>query len=332
MNNMDANSFLSKDNVEMIWELIVDEEFTEDKTEQQMMEMQIFFITNIREFYEREKSRGQDLMSLNKMFIEDVLQKLSNPTLQQNAQALEVKLREKAVTAEDIQASRMNEFEKQFAERQNEFSRAMTLNVPEKPAFNDEMDKPIGEMEDLIARTLAQRNFDIDQIQQNVDREKVKTFLQSQETSIKSEKGETQKNMQQILKPAYNVEKNEVKYIQISEEELPQLNEVIDLQKVVNERRQVSWADEENIKLNIGGNQQEEKPSIFSKLKMRVREKTGETSLSPFENVLETNLKATKDEELKMLYKKVDDLSNKIDEIFEFIKNTNKNKIDENII
>jgi uncharacterized protein YecE (DUF72 family) len=165
-----------------------------------------------------------------------------------------------------------------------------------------------------------------------VDREKVKSFLQSQDTSIKSEKGETRKNMQQILKPAYNVEKNEVKYIQISEEELPQLNEVIDLQKVVNERRQVSWADEENIKLNIGGNQQEEKPSIFSKLKMRVREKTGETSLSPFENVLETNLKATKDEELKMLYKKVDDLSNKIDEIFEFIKNTNKNKIDENII
>jgi hypothetical protein len=336
MNNMDANSFLSKDNVEMIWELIVDEEFTEDKTEQQMMEMQNFFITNIRDFYEREKSRGQDLMSLNKMFIEDVLQKLSNPTLQQNAQALEVKLREKAVTAEDIQASRMNEFEKQFAERQNEFSRAMTLNVPEKPSFNDEMDKPIGEMEDLIARTLAQRNFDIEQIQQNVDREKVKTFLQSQETSIKSEKGETRKNMQQILKPAYNVEKNEVKYIKISEEELPQLNEVIDLQKVVNERRQVSWADEENIKLTIGGDQQQqkEKPSIFSKLKMRVREKTGEASLSPFENVLETNLKATKDEELKALSKKVDDLSSKVDAIFEFIKNTNANinKIDENII
>jgi hypothetical protein len=337
MNNTDATSFLSKANVEMIWELIVDEEFTQNprREERQMMDMQNFYITDIREFYEREKSRGWDLMSLNKMFIENILQKLSNP------QPQAIKLREptielkkpQVVTAEDIQASRMNEFEKQFAERQNEFSRAMTMHVPEKPAFNDELDKPIGEMEDLIARTLAQRNFDIEQIQQNVDKEKVKSFLTSQDTSIKSEKGETRKNMQQILKPAYNVGENEVKYIQIGQEELPQLNEVIDLQKAANERRQVSWADEENIKLTIGGEQtqQEEKPSIFSKLKMKAREK--DPSLSPFGNALETNLKpASYDTELKMLYKKVDDLSSKVDAIFDFIRNSNKNKIDENSI
>ena len=209
----------------------------------------------------------------------------------------------------------------------------MTLHVPEKPAFNDELDKPIGEMEDLIARTLAQRNFDIEQIQQNVDKEKVKSFLTSQDTSIKSEKGETRKNMQQILKPAYNVGENEVKYIQIGKEELPQLSEVIDLQKAMSERRQVSWADEENIKLTIGGEQtqQEEKPSIFSKLKMKAREK--DPSLSPFGNTLETNLKpASYDTELKMLSKKVDDLSSKVDAIFDFIINSNKNKIDANSI
>jgi hypothetical protein len=244
------------------------------------------------------------------------------------------------ITAEDIQASRMNEFEKQFAKKQSEFSNAMTLQVPEKPTFTDEMDKPIGEMEDLIARTLAQRNFDIEQIQQNVDREKVKSFLQSQETSIKSEKGETQKVIQQILKPAYNVSESEVKYIQIGQEELllPKISEVIDLQKTNNERRQVSWADEENVKLTISDTK--EKPSIFSKLKLKPR--VGEGSLSPFENVLETELKPTADEELKALSKKVDDLSSKVDAIFEFIKNTNANananantninKIDENTV
>jgi hypothetical protein len=333
MNNTDANSFLSKDNVEMIWELIVDEEFIRNKTEKQMQDMQIFFITEIREFYEREKSRARDLMSLNKMFIENILQKLSNPV--EPTIKLREPLRQQLVTAEDIQSSRMNEFEKQFAERQNEFSRSMTLNVPEKPAFNDEMDKPIGEMEDLIARTLAQRNFDIDQIQQNVDKEKVKSFLTSQETSIKSEKGETQKNAQQILRPAYNIDKNEVKYIQIGQEELPQLNEVIDLQRVASERRQVSWADQENIKLTVGDEQQQQqqKPDIFSKLKMKARENP---SLSPFVNTLETDLKApgsNNDEELKMLSRKVDDLNSKVDAIFDFIRNTNtnaiKNKIDE---
>ncbi len=344
MNNTDASSFLSKDNVEMIWELIVDEEFTRNKTEKQMQDLQIFFITEIREFYEREKSRARDLMSLNKMFIENILQKLSNPvepTIKLR-EPLREPLRQQLVTAEDIQSSRMNEFEKQFAERQNEFSRSMALNVPEKPAFNDEMDKPIGEMEDLIARTLAQRNFDIEQIQQNVDKEKVKGFLTSQETSIKSEKGETQKNAQQILRPAYNIDKNEVKYIQIGQEELPQLNEVIDLQRVASERRQVSWADQENIKLTVGGEQQQqqqqqEKPDIFSKLKMKARENP---SLSPFVNTLETDLKthgSNNDEELKMLSRKVDDLNSKVDAIFDFIRNTNtnantnaiKNKIDE---
>jgi hypothetical protein len=341
MNNTNTTSFLSKDNVEMIWELIVDEDFMQNprRDERQMMDIQNFFITDIREFYEREKTRGRDLMSLNKMFIENVLQKLSSPQIPTPAlnlrePTIEIK-KPQAITAEDIQASRMNEFEKQFAERQNEFSRAMTLNVPEKPSFNDEMDKPIGEMEDLIARTLAQRNFDIEQIQQNVDKEKVKSFLASQDTSIKSEKGEKQKNMQQILKPAYNVGEKEVKYIQISQEELPQLNEVIDLQKTMGERRQVTWADEENIKLTIDGSeqQQEEKPSIFSKLKMKGREKTGEVSLSPFGNVLETDLKNPISEtDLKMLYKKVDELSSKVDAIFDFIRNANKNKIDENSI
>ena len=327
MNNTDSTSFLSKDNVEMIWELIVDEEFTRDKTERQIVDVQKFFITYIREFYEKNKSREHDLMSLNKMFIETILQQMSKRTTNLQTPTPPTKLRESSkpqpITAEDIQASRKSDFEKQFAERQNEFSSSMTLKVPEKPTFNDEMDKPIGEMEDLIARTLAQRNFDIEQIQQNVNREQVKSFLTSQETSIKSEKGETQKNMQQILKsqPTYNIDKNEVKYIQIGQDELPQLSEVIDLQRVISERRQVSWADQENIRFTLGG-EQEQEPSIFSKLKMRNRE-----TLSPLGNVLETNLKPSPHnyDELKVLSGKVDDLSNKVDAIFEFIRNGNGN-------
>ena len=255
---------------------------------------------------------------MNKQFIEIMLQKMSNPMISQPLEQ-SVKM---AITAEDIQTSRMNEFEKQFAERQNEFSRAMTLKVPEKPAFNDELDKPIGEMEDLIARTLAQRNFDIEQIQQNINKEKVKTFLQSQETSIKNEKLETQKNMQQILNPVYNVSENEVKYIKIGSEDLPQINDAIDIQRSQNiEKRQVSWADEENIKLTIGGSVE---PNIFSKLKMKPREKTTLPSLNPFLNVLEEDLKPSDyAEELKNVHKKIHDLNSKIEELFEFIKNKN---------
>jgi len=332
MNNKnDGNSFLSRENVEMIWELIADEDIMRNVNGQEMVNMQKLFLNDIRQFYQRESGSSKDLMNMNKQFIEIMLQKMAKPAINPSLEA-SIKM---AITSEDIQTSRMNEFEKQFAERQNEFSKAMTLKVPEKPVFGDEMDKPIGEMEDLIARTLAQRNFDIEQIQQNINKEQVKTFLQSQETSIKNEKLETQKTMQQIIKPRqeenpmYNIDKNEVKYIQIGQEELPQLNEVIDLQRVINERRQVSWADEENIKLTMSGEQQE-KPSIFSKLKMKSRENASAGSLSPFESVLETSLK-TEAPPINF-YEEFKTLSRKVDAIFDFIKNSNKNKIDENTI
>ena len=332
MNNKnDGNSFLSRENVEMIWELIADEDIIRNVNGQEMVNMQKLFLNDIRQFYQRESGSSKDLMNMNKQFIEIMLQKMAKPAINPSLEA-SIKM---AITSEDIQTSRMNEFEKQFAERQNEFSKAMTLKVPEKPVFGDEMDKPIGEMEDLIARTLAQRNFDIEQIQQNINKEQVKTFLQSQETSIKNEKLETQKTMQQIIKPRqeenpmYNIDKNEVKYIQIGQEELPQLNEVIDLQRVINERRQVSWADEENIKLTMSGEQQE-KPSIFSKLKMKSRENASAGSLSPFESVLETSLK-TEAPPINF-YEEFKTLSRKVDAIFDFIKNSNKNKIDENTI
>jgi hypothetical protein len=320
MNKEVNESFLSKENVEMIWELIADEDIMRNITRQQSEDMQKLFLNDIRQFYQREKLSNKDLMNMNKQFIEIMLPKMSRPIVSQPRES-PTKV---AITAEDIQLSRMSEFENQLANRQNEFSSAMTMKVPEKPKFDDELDRPISEMEDLIARTLAQRNFDIEQIQQNINKEQVKTFLKSEETSIKSEKLETRKNMQQqISGPIYNIDENEVKYIKISSEDIPHINDVIDIQKSQNiERRQVSWADEENIKLNIisGGDSRQ---NIFSKLKM----KAVAPSLSPFLNVLDEGLKPVNDtnyeEEFKNIHKRISDLSVKIDEMFDFIKNKN---------
>lgn len=319
MNRDVDDSFLSKDNVEMIWELIADEDIMRNITGQQTVDIQKMFINDIRQFYQRENGSNKDLMDMNKQFIEIMLQKMSRePSVKA------------PITVEDIQSSRMNEFEKQLANKQTEFSSAMTTRVPEKPKFDDELDRPISEMEDLIARTLAQRNFDIEQIQQNINNDQVKTFLKSEETSIKSEKFETQRGSarQQALNPMYNVGDNEVKYIKIGSEELPEINDAIDImQKPQNgERRQVSWADGDNIKLNIRS-LEDERPSIFSKLKMKPREKAGPSALSPFLNVLEEGLKTENEinyeEELRTVNRKIDDLSIKIDELFDFIRNKN---------
>ena len=64
----------------------------------------------------------------------------------------------------------------------------MTTEKPSELNFSDVKDKPIGsEMEQLIANTLKQRNFDIEQIHNqntNIDT----NWLTSKETSLKSEK------------------------------------------------------------------------------------------------------------------------------------------------
>ena len=234
------------------------------------------------------------------------------------------------VTAEDIQATRMSDFEKQFQQKQTEFSSAMTMQVPDKPKFNDEADHPISEMEDLIARTLAQRNFDIDQIHQNLDREKGEGFLKSQETSLKSEKNISKSS---INTNTYNKVQNEVKYIKIGSEDLPQLAETIELGIDHYGKKNVSWAndrvrpddngrriEEENIKISIDTS---EKPNIFSRLKMKPEP---EVSLSPFENTISDNLKNDK---LDRIFDKINFninlISSKLDLIMNIISIPNVN-------
>jgi len=281
--------FLEKENVEMIWEVISDEDIMQNKTADEMNEIQKVFINDIRLFYntERGSNNNLDLMSMNKKFIEKVLINLReiHEFSSKNQQA---------ITAEDIQTSRQNEFEKEFIRKQKEFSSAMTMKVPEKPKFDDALDKPIGEMEELIARTLAQRNFDIEQIQQSIDKDKATTFLKSQDTSLKGEK----------TGASYNINQNDVKYIKIGNEELPDAAnkiEAIELQELKVERRKsVSWVD-----ADISPN-----ASIFSKLKTR--------PLSPPLNTFENNLKEST--EYEKINGRIDDLEKKLDEILNFLR------------
>jgi len=313
---MSEGAFLSNENVEMLWELILDEDIFKTKSKQQMKHFQTFFILNIQDFFKKMGHIKTNLMELNKTFIEHIFNQISTNSNAFKIEIMESNVRESNVresnvresnvresnvrepiaqnitaqniTAEDIQNARMSDFEKEFKKKQNDFSNAMTLKAPEKPNFNDEMDKPIGEMEDLIARTLAQRNFDIEQINQNIDKEKADTFLKSQKTSIKNEK-----------MTKYNVEQNEVKYIKIGSEDLPKIDvvEVVDIQRA-NDKRHITWADDNNATKENSNNN----ISIFSKLKLKTQE-----TATDFEKI----------------NKRIDELDSKITEIFRYITNTN---------
>jgi hypothetical protein len=95
------------------------------------------------------------------------------------------------ITFEDIQNDRMSLFEKEFNKKQDEFTNAMTLQVPPVPKFSDTLDEPISEIELEIKRIKEQRNYDIEIINntnKNSNTAVDENWLKPQETSIKNEK------------------------------------------------------------------------------------------------------------------------------------------------
>jgi hypothetical protein len=238
--------FLTKGNVETIWDVLQDEKIPN-------MTQQVF-INNIKLFGEKERSSGLTLYQMNTKFImqfKDFMEKQylqHQKSLKQQQQQyhqqqnngqnngqnnnkqydgpIRLNIQDSdsnySITAEELHAERIGEFEKQLSQKQNEFS---SLMIQEKPAdlnFSDVKDSPIGsEMEQLIANTMKQRNFDIEQIHSQNTSTNVNattSWLSSKDTSLKTEK---------------NIEKTN------------------------NDNKHISWSNELT----------SEEPSIFSKLK-----------------------------------------------------------------
>ena len=199
--------FLTKGNVETIWDVLQDEKIPN-------MNQQVF-INNIKLFGEKERSSGLTLYQMNTKFIMQFKNFMEKQQLQQRAikqqqqqhqyqqhpqnnkqsdGPIRLNIQDSesnySITAEELHAERIGEFEKQLSQKQNEFS---SLMIQEKPAdlnFSDVKDTPIGsEMEQLIANTMKQRNFDIEQIHsQNTSTPTSTSWLSSKDTSLKTEK------------------------------------------------------------------------------------------------------------------------------------------------
>jgi hypothetical protein len=187
---MSISDFISNENVELIWEIIIDTDMIKSKQNINVSQMRQYFIEKIKMFYDNEKNTYQNLTQMNKSFIslivKDIQQILEKSSSQQ--QPLQQQKAPSIVTAQDIQAERKSTFDKNLNQKQEEFMAAMSVHVPEAPKFNDKMDEPIGgNMAELISRTLAQRNFEMDQIHKNTNKSDVENWLKPAETSIKND-------------------------------------------------------------------------------------------------------------------------------------------------
>ena len=70
-------SFTSNQNIELIWEVVIDENIIQTNNAFEMAQTKKYFINQLYIFHDREKHVSQDLFSMNKKFISQIFFKLN---------------------------------------------------------------------------------------------------------------------------------------------------------------------------------------------------------------------------------------------------------------
>ena len=258
--------FITNENVELLWEIITEEDIVKVIPKNRVTEFRQFYIGQVKQYYELVSASNLQLVKMNQDFISGFMKKLQ-PIPPQQSQQMRPKNKE-LYTAEEIQTDKRSQFDNELNRKQIEFKNAMTVPVPEIPKFGDQIDKPLGStMDILIAKTLAERNYDVQMMQSNNIKgaQNVEQFLKSQETSVNATKTGYTSN---VIAP----QQNQIKYIQIGDDiddKTLKSTSVIDLSSPKFERldkKNVSWGNNEYQEYalqNLGESQN----TLFSKLK-----------------------------------------------------------------
>ena len=321
---MSINDFLTKGNVDLLWEVIIDDELFKNKPKELINQIGNMFAQNLRGFNESEKNNSNNLINMNKKFIELMLNRSysiinfnKNPIPLQKEKEKEKE--KELITSTDLLSDRMSQFEKELSQKQSEFTSAMSLPVPPVPKFSDNnLDGPMGEMDLAIKKALEQRNYDIEQLNKTLSKSNQdSSWLKSQETSVKSEKlmplnNVSQKsNVSKINSSNLNTNTNEIKYIKIDQETIGNSiikKDIIDL----NQKKHITWKDD-NISLQMVDEKEEDnvfEDSIFRKLK----------KITPQSNNVESQDINIINNRMNILEDKLEGLNNKVDLIIQILQ------------
>lgn len=253
---MSIKDFLSEPNVQMLWEVLIDEDtILKDRRTQEI------FVKTLPEFYEREKTNKQTtLIGLNKQFISLMLNLLKQAPAQV---ARTIPTKKILITQEELQNDRTAHFEQELNKKQQEFTSAMAVPVPTTPVFTDNTkDEPLTEMNMIIQRTIAERNLELDKFYKSANKVDAENWLKSAPTSIKEEKAVQKANVMKTIK----IEKNDLN-ISLQTEELNDSTS----------SKQISWGNNTTIEPN---ETTQPNDSIFSKLKKTFTQSSTQPTMS----------------------------------------------------
>lgn len=286
---MSNPTFLTNENMKLLWDVLMDNEIFQNKPRDFLLEINTLFNELISDFYEKEKTKLHSLLELNKkfiiLFIHHIQQLKSKSTNNSRNNTF--------ITHQEIKANRINEFEKNLNQIKQDFTNAMALPVPPTPEFKDKIEEPMSELEIEIKKTMAQRNYDIEVIHNNIQTlsnesgTNSSNWLKAQETSIKNEK------LSFPTKP--------IKYIKIENNNLDNSilkKDIIDLNP--NKEKHISWDLDLDTFNNVKDIVDIDESNLFNKLKKMEVEK----NYSPSDNFV----------------KRIDGLETRLEKIEEMLK------------
>jgi hypothetical protein len=284
---MSVRQFIQKDNVNMLWDVISDEENFKFLTRDIQAKVYELFINNIQGFFDNEKTKTNSLVDINKKYILLILNHIKRHyNIQPNKITIHQDHVKETITYEEIQNDRRSKFERDFNKKQEEFEDIMTIKAPPVPEFADkETDRPIKEMDKILKEMQAQRNYEIEQINRNQNSTtQVDNWLKPQETSLKTEKFASDQPQQYSRFKFLNQEAPEP----------------------IKDKKNVSFSNIQEIQtFDI---EDEEDDNIFSKLKKISNKNT--------ENI---QLEMCEEDRISKLEREVKNINNKMDKILELL-------------
>jgi hypothetical protein len=253
---MSINNFLTKENVNTLWEVISDEQIFKFLPRDIQENISNLFLKNIKGFFETERIKTKSLTDTNKKYVILILNyiKTTYPYKPNKIKILDEPQASELITYEEIQNDRKTHFEKNLQQRQEEFENTMNVKAPPVPEFSEKItEKPIAEMDKIIKEMTAKRNYEVEQFNRKyqTDINQVNNWLKPQDTSVKSEKFDTQ-NKAETETAKTNQQNSKYKFLNIEDQ-----NSVHSSPK-----KTVSWED-----MSKESEVEEEEASIFKKLK-----------------------------------------------------------------
>jgi len=307
--------FKTNKNIKMLWEVLLDELNINPQNTAVVTNIYSVFESNINPFLAKANPNS-GLMNLNKIFLTQIVAAVNRlfPNINQQQPVKLINISDEIVSnepykVEDIHNARQTEFETQVNQRRNDFESLVMVQKPKELDFSDKAENSkIKEMEALIAETIAKRNFDIEQINTNMNTnantgQSTDEWLKPNNTSLRTEKQQQQQ--------VNDINQRKHKYVNTLEQEAPSSGEPFLIRSDSTPLKKVSFNESNNMTLTIEEYTEPDfkdtiniPTNIFNKLK-KVPE--------PIKNS-EPNIQA-----------QINDMNNKIDTLFTMMTELSSN-------